>query len=164
MNKGLNLVFSPTKNTSIKRQCKHVATQLYRWHRIDREVIYKRVIRKGKYFIIPQYQKFKVLYIGRLFYTVEFDYEFEYDNDIVWFATSIPYTYSMLLKYIKSIEDNVINPNKEDEDNKRARPKTNVKNRTTKKFTQTNKICEIKSLGKSLGGLNIPLIEITDYN
>ena len=45
---------------------------------------------------------------GRVFFWLEFQYEFEYDDDIVWFATSIPYTYSMLLKYIKSIEDEVI--------------------------------------------------------
>lgn len=62
-------------------------------------MVYRRVIRKN-----------------RVFYSVEFEYEFEYDNDVVWFATSIPYTYSMLLKYIKSIEDNVINGAKEEEE------------------------------------------------
>ena len=61
------------------------------WHRLSKDVIYKREYRKG-----------------RVFFSLEFQYEFEYDDDIVWFATSIPYTYSMLLKYIKSIEDKVI--------------------------------------------------------
>jgi cytosolic carboxypeptidase protein 2/3 len=103
--------------------------------------VYRRIIRRG-----------------RVFYTVEFEYEFEYDNDIVWFATSIPYTYSMLLKYIKSIEDNVINGSKEDE-NQKSLLNFNPNNKQNK-----NKICEIKTLGKSLGGLNIPLIEITDFN
>lgn len=79
---------------------------------------------------------------------MEFDYEFEYDNDIVWFATSIPYTYSMLLKYIKSIEDNVINPGK-DEDNKRPVSRIKgTKNLILQSCAKTNKIWEIKSLGK----------------
>ena len=58
----------------------------------------------------------KVTRKGRVFNTVEFEYEFEYDNDIVWFATTIPYTYSMLTRYIKSIEDNIINKAKDFED------------------------------------------------
>lgn len=66
------------------------------WHRITKDVVYKRAYRRG-----------------RIFFTLEFEYEFEYDDDIVWFATSIPYTYSMLLKYIKSIEEKVIKPPEE---------------------------------------------------
>lgn len=99
---------------------------------------------------------------GRIFYTLEFEYEFEYDNDTVWFATSIPYTYSMLLKYIKSVEDNIINPVKESE--KVQENWMGFGEFINLRATRTNKICEIKSLGKSLGGLNIPLIEITNYN
>jgi cytosolic carboxypeptidase protein 2/3 len=98
---------------------------------------------------------------GRVFYTVEFEYEFEYDNDIVWFATTIPYTYSMLLKYIKSIEDNIVIPVKEEEINSKG---TSFGDFINPKTTKTHKIWEIKSLGKSLGGLNIPLIEVTNYN
>lgn len=100
---------------------------------------------------------------NRVFNSVEFEYEFEYDNDIVWFATSIPYTYSMLLKYIKSIEDNVINGTKEEEDKIKPLGKNN-RDYIYVSSPSTHKIWEIKSLGKSLGGLNIPLIEITDYN
>jgi hypothetical protein len=76
---------------------------------------------------------------GRTFFTVEFEYEFEYDNDVVWFATSIPYTYSMLLKYIKSIEDNVITPVKEEEEKDNAKG-SNLGNFINLKPTTTHKI------------------------
>ena len=105
----------------------------------------------------------KVTRKGRVFNTVEFEYEFEYDNDIVWFATTIPYTYSMLTRYIKSIEDNIINKAKDFED----KVISDFKGKFTKivaKVSEIKKIWEIKSIGKTLSGLSIPLIEITDYN
>lgn len=49
------------------------------WHRGGEKLSYNKVVRRG-----------------RVFFTLEFEYTFEYDNDIVWFATSIPYTYSTL--------------------------------------------------------------------
>ncbi len=33
---------------------------------------------------------------GRKFYTMSFSVTFEYEDDKVWFAYTIPYTYSML--------------------------------------------------------------------
>lgn len=98
-----------------------------------------------------------------MFFSCEFEYEFEYDNDTVWFATSIPYTYSMLLKYIKSIEENIIEKTIEYE-NKLINENKNKPLKLLAQITTIKKICEIKSLGKTLSGLNIPLIEITDYN
>ena len=49
------------------------------WHRGGKNLKYTRITRRG-----------------RVFYTLEFEYRFEYENDTVWFATSIPYTYSTL--------------------------------------------------------------------
>ena len=69
----------------------------------------------------------------------------------------------MLLKYIKSIEDNVILKAKEYED----KIVSDYQGKFTKivsKVSEIKKIWEIKSIGKTLSGLNIPLIEITDYN
>ena len=34
-----------------------------------------------------------------------FDYEFEYDNDEVYFAYSVPYTYSMLLSFLQHLAE-----------------------------------------------------------
>ena len=69
----------------------------------------------------------------------------------------------MLLKYIKSIEDCIVNPIKENEEKNKAAGSA-FGDYINPKPTSTNKIWEIKSLGKSLGGLNIPFIEITNYN
>jgi len=130
---------SPIRSTTTRRQSK-LYLLTHRWHRIANEVVYKRIMRRG-----------------RVFYNVEFEYEFEYDNDTVWFATCIPYTYSMLIRYIKSIEDNIVNAAKQEE--------TSF---FTRKFSMLRpnkgKICEVKSIGKSLGGVNIPLLEITDFD
>lgn len=49
------------------------------WQRGGKDIKYNKIIRRGRYF-----------------FTLEFNFEFEYDNDTVWFATSIPYTYSMM--------------------------------------------------------------------
>ena len=40
----------------------------------------------------------------RLLYSLTFDYEFKYDNDIVYFANSIPYFYSTLMKELNKYE------------------------------------------------------------
>ena len=49
------------------------------WHRAGEKLEYTKVVRRG-----------------RVFFSLKFDYTFEYENDTVWFATSIPYTYSTL--------------------------------------------------------------------
>ena len=40
----------------------------------------------------------------RLLYSLTFDYEFKYDNDIVYFANCIPYFYSTLMKELNKYE------------------------------------------------------------
>lgn len=42
-------------------------------------------------------------YRTKKYYTLSFSYTFDYDDDKVWFAYTIPYTYSMLTQYIKAI-------------------------------------------------------------
>ena len=39
----------------------------------------------------------------RRYYCLSFDYTFEHTDDHVWFAFAIPYTYTMLTQYIKSV-------------------------------------------------------------
>jgi hypothetical protein len=40
---------------------------------------------------------------SKKYYRLSFEFTFENDDDHVWFAYSIPYSYSMLTQYIKSI-------------------------------------------------------------
>ena len=120
------------------------------WHRSGQNIKYNKVVRQG-----------------RIFFSLEFDYKFEYDNDTVWFATSIPYSYSMLCKYIKSIENKVIcndTKNTVNFGNPLNKLKREYVNLNIKKNKKQNKIWEITELGKSLGGLSIPLIIITNFN
>jgi cytosolic carboxypeptidase protein 2/3 len=44
------------------------------------------------------------LYMNKTYYTLTFTHEFEYSNDSVFFAYSVPYTYSDLLDDLMSIE------------------------------------------------------------
>lgn len=39
------------------------------------------------------------------YFTLSFEYKFEYDQDIVYFAHSVPYTYTQLLRELDSIEN-----------------------------------------------------------
>ena len=66
--------FQPSVFSLKKYQAKKVG-----WHRTGDNLKYNKVVRRG-----------------RVFFTLEFDYKFEYEDDIVWFATCIPYTYSTL--------------------------------------------------------------------
>lgn len=106
----------------------------------------------------------RVVRRGRVFYSLEFDYKFEYENDTVWFATAIPYTYSTLWKYIKSIESKICHTNVNSLNY--SNPLNKLKRdyvKSNKSRQPKNKICEIKELGKSLGGVSIPLMVITDF-
>jgi cytosolic carboxypeptidase protein 2/3 len=42
--------------------------------------------------------------MGKTYYTLTFTYDFDYDNDSVFFAYSVPYTYTDLLDDIVAIE------------------------------------------------------------
>ena len=45
-----------------------------------------------------------VTYYSKCYYTATFTYTFEYDDDLVYFAYSVPYTYSDLRNDITAIE------------------------------------------------------------
>lgn len=47
----------------------------------------------------------------RYFYTLEWDYQYEYANDRVYFAQFQPFTYSDLLKFLKGIKENHVESN-----------------------------------------------------
>ena len=65
---------------------------------------------------------------------LSFEYEFVYENDEVFFAYCVPYTYSLLCYEIEMVKQ-----------------KANKLN-----------ILEVDTLGVSLLGVNIPLLKITD--
>jgi hypothetical protein len=44
------------------------------------------------------------LYLNKTYYTLTFTYEFEYSDDTVYFAYSVPYTYSDLVDDLTAIE------------------------------------------------------------
>lgn len=71
---------------------------------------------------------------------MSFTYEFKYEDDRVFFAYSLPYTFSMLTSFISEIEK-VQNL----EENKRS------------------PIVKVETAGNSLSGVNIPLVTITDF-
>ncbi|KAL4495015.1 hypothetical protein ABPG72_015715 [Tetrahymena utriculariae] len=71
---------------------------------------------------------------SKQYYQMTFDYTFEYDNDEVYFAALPPYTYSDMRKFMTS---DIITSNKQ--------------------YLREVKLC------RSLGGLFIPQINITDY-
>lgn len=73
-------------------------------------------------------------------YCMSFTYEFKYEDDKVYFAYSLPYTFSMLSSFISEIEK-VQNL---DENN-------------------SSPIVKIESAGCSLSGVSIPMITITDF-
>lgn len=71
-----------------------------------------------------------------------FEYTFEYDQDKIWFAYAIPYSFTMLTNFIKAVETI------------QAKPEN---------VTASN-IFKRETLGKSLSGVEIPLLTITDFN
>ena len=73
---------------------------------------------------------------------MSFEYTFEYEDDKVWFAYSIPYSFTMLINFLKAIEEIQNKPE-------------NLK---------TNLIFKRETLGKSLSGAEIPMIVITDFS
>ena len=72
---------------------------------------------------------------SNIYYELSFEYEFEYENDIVYFAYAPPYTYSKLLELLKEL-------------------KMDCK--------QNNKIFKEEILCKTLSGLDLPILTITE--
>jgi len=81
---------------------------------------------------------------GRQFYTLSFSVTFDYEDDKVWFASTIPYTYSMLTQYIKAIS---------------LEQKAALSQNSSRcKYLQESVLC------KSLGGVEVPLLTITNFD
>ncbi|TNV86843.1 hypothetical protein FGO68_gene16193 [Halteria grandinella] len=89
---------------------------------------------------------------SRYFYQLSFIYEFEYDEDTIYFSYSRPYTFSMALHFTKTIAQ---------------QQKDNLEK--MKQFLKLNadevleyKIFDYQVLTQSLGGVDVPLITITN--
>eukprot|EP00347_Sterkiella_histriomuscorum_P015717 403355948 len=82
------------------------------------------------------------LQIYKTYFSFSFEYTFEFDLDKVWFAYAIPYSYTMQQNFIKSIEEIQQKP----------------ENKTG------NLIFKKEVLGRSLSGVDIPLLTITDFS
>ena len=67
----------------------------------------------------------------KVYFMLSFDFSFEYDDNTVWFAYAIPYTFTKLSKFIESINENP--------------------------YIQVSQLC------KSLSGLDVPLITLTNF-
>lgn len=64
-------------------------------------------------------------------YCYSYDYEFAYEDDKVFFAYCIPYTYSELLNDLRTLPEELV---------------------------------KVETLGKTLCGLDIPILHITDHS
>ena len=78
----------------------------------------------------------------RKYYSLSFEYTFEHDEDSVYFAYGIPYTYSMLVHYIKYL---------------------NHKYGKNRKRTEESELIRSRVLCKSLSGVELPLLTITNF-
>lgn len=76
---------------------------------------------------------------------LSFDFTFDYDDDHVWFAYTIPYSYSMLTQYIKSIVQE------------------QRKNMEAEGSKKRGKILQESVLCKSHGGVDVPMLTITNF-
>jgi len=72
---------------------KHFREKNIKWYRGGYDITYKKnnILR----------EKIKRT---KTYHTLTFSYNFQYDNDVVYFAQSFPYTYSQLMEYLKSIQ------------------------------------------------------------
>ena len=71
---------------------------------------------------------------------MSFDYKFETGNDEVYMAYTVPYSYTQMMSHIKQLKD------------------------VAENSPQGKKIVNFSLLGKSIGGLDMPLIKITNRN
>lgn len=71
---------------------------------------------------------------------MSFDYKFEFGNDEVYMAYTVPYSYTQMMQHIKQLKD------------------------VSENSPQGKKIVNFGLLGKSIGGLDMPLIKITNRN
>ena len=95
----------------------------------------------------------------RIYYQLGWDYTFEYDDDEVYFAYSLPYTYSMVTNLVKQIQDSQSKLIKE------FRQKQKEEEYHDPKINDNSfKIVETSSLTTTLGGVEVPRITITDFS
>lgn len=78
------------------------------WHRDGDDISYKvNSIIRNKHMIPHDADKSKLKRIARYFYTLSFTYTLKYDEDVVYFAHSIPYNYSdHLIPFLDKISIN----------------------------------------------------------
>lgn len=88
------------------------------------------------------------------YYVATFEYEFENENDLVYFAYCIPYTYTMLLSYLRDLSAN----------QKSIHHKgLFLSNKILSNFKE-NKYMKITKLCTTLSGIDVPLLTITDFD
>lgn len=95
----------------------------------------------------------------RLYFQLGWDYTFEYDDDEVYFSYSLPYTFSMVTNLVNQITDmqhKLIQEfkNKRNEDQFHD-PKINE---------NSFKLVETSNITTSLGGIDVPMLTITDFS
>lgn len=100
------------------------------WQPVGTNIVYKRsnLVRKKGY--LDQQAQESVNY----YYTLEWKYTYEYPDDEVFFAQFPPYTYSDLLKHIKTIKD----------------------------YAECKNIVKMNELCKTLGNNSCPMLTITE--
>lgn len=95
----------------------------------------------------------------RIYFQLSWDYTFEYDHDEVFFAYSIPYTFSMVTNLVQSISEQQDRLIQEFKDAKRE-SKTQDPSITENQV----KIVEVSVLAPSLAGVDVPMLTITDFS
>ena len=73
----------------------------------------------------------------RLLNTLSFELTFDYEDDLVYIASSTPYTYSMLMNHLKAVGK--------------------------KQASYKKKVFEMDTLCRSLGGLPVPVLTVTNF-
>ena len=71
---------------------------------------------------------------------MSFDYKFESGGDEVYMAYTVPYSYTQMMSHVKQLKD------------------------VAESLPQGKKIVNFGLLGKSIGGLDMPIIKITNRN
>lgn len=101
-NDGMKVLIYSSKRNEASEKTKGVSEQevkeMQGWHRGGEDLgYYQNKYRK------EQAQNNGPSFQQRYFYTFTFSHQFEYDDDVVYFAYSMPYTYSDLTDYLCEI-------------------------------------------------------------
>ena len=71
-------------------------------------------------------------------FKLSFEYKFKHTEDKVYFAASVPYTYSTLSNHLDKLK-------------------------SLQAENESGKVCEIDEITKSLGGLGVPIVTVTNF-